>query len=466
MTVLRALWIASLVLAPFGCDDDTSGGGGPDLAVASAPDMTAPPACGGDDCTTMSSIKHIVVVVQENHTFDNYFGRYCTAAAGSNPTCTAGPGCCEAGPATEPGGASPVTLDDADNSGTLNDRNHYHDCEVAEIDGGKMDHYVTGAGSVNGATCSSGENFAYAPAALIQPYLDLAAANALADRYFQPYAGQSSANDMYLARAQFVFTDDIYEPTALGSKCETPSSTMTPMSFSTSTIADLLVAHGVGWAWYAGGYKAMKDANPQTASQCPAPPADCTVGLRSYPCDYDVSDVPFAYFPSTQDVPGQMRDFDTEFAADLAAGTLPPVAFVKPVGYKTEHPGLGITISAGVSFVKGVVDAVAASPLASSTLVLFTYDEGGGFFDHVAPPPDSAVDHQPYGTRVPLLAIGPFAKTNYVSHVTMEHSSIVKFIEWNWLGGTTGQLMGRDATVNNLGDLLDPAKTGTPVPAN
>ena len=67
--------------------------------------------------------------------------------------------------------------------------------------------------------------------------------------------------------------------------------------------------------------------------------------------------------------------------------------------------------------------------------MLVTYDEGGGFFDHVAPPADAAVDHQPYGTRVPLLAIGPFAKKNYVSHVTMEHSSIVKFIEWNWLGG-------------------------------
>jgi phospholipase C len=104
--------------------------------------------------------------------------------------------------------------------------------------------------------------------------------------------------------------------------------------------------------------------------------------------------------------------------------------------------------------------------VAASTLVLFTYDEGGGFFDHISPPATSTVDNQPYGTRVPMVAIGPFAKKNYVSHVTMEHSSVVKFIEWNWLGGTTGQLMGRDATVNNLGDLLDPAKTGTAVPTN
>jgi phospholipase C len=222
----------------------------------------------------------------------------------------------------------------------------------------------------------------------------------------------------------------------------------------------------VPWAWYAGGYKAMKDANPQTASACPAPPADCVAQLPSYPCLYDTTDVPFSYFPSTKDKAGQMRDFDAEFAADLAAGTLPPVAFVKGIGYKTEHPGGNVTISAGVTFVKGVVDAVAASSLASSTLVIVTYDEGGGFFDHVSPPPDSAVDHQPYGTRVPTLAVGTFAKKNYVSHVTMEHSSIVKFIEWNWLGGMTGQLMGRDAVVNNIGDLLDAAQTGVAVPAN
>ena len=464
MSSLRAsILVAAAGFALAGCGNGTKGGSA-DMAMS--PDMAPLPLCGGDDCTTSSSIKHLVVVVQENHTFDNYFGRYCTATTGSNPTCNTGPGCCEAAPATEPGGASPVVLDDANNSGLFNDRNHFHDCEVAEIDGGKMDKFVTGAAMVDGNACSSAQNFAYAPTTLIQPYLDLAAANALADRYFQPYAGQSSGNDMYFARAQFVFADNAFEPMALGSACAGLSSSQMRMSFTGTTIADLLVQHGVAWAWYSGGYKAMKDANPQMASQCPAPPAECQAQLPSYPCLYDPSDVPFAYYPSTQDKAGQMRDFDAEFAADLAAGKLPPVAFVKGIGYKTEHPAGDITISAGVTFVKGVVDAVAASSVAASTLVIVTYDEGGGFFDHVAPPADSTVDHQAYGTRVPTLAIGAFAKKNYVSHVTMEHSSVVKFIEWNWLGGTTGQLMGRDGVVNNLGDLLDPAKTGTTVPTN
>jgi phospholipase C len=92
-----------------------------------------------------------------------------------------------------------------------------------------------------------------------------------------------------------------------------------------------------------------------------------------------------------------------------------------------------------------------------------TWDEGGGFFDHVAPPP-AGTDGQPYGTRVPLLAVGPFVHQNSVSHATLEHSSIVKFIEWNWLSMQVGQLNGRDATVANLGSLLAPTRTGASVP--
>ncbi len=233
MNRVCALALAAAGLLVPGCG--SSSNGNPDLAPT--PDLGAIPLCGGDDCTTMSSIKHIVIVVQENHTFDNYFGQYCTAATGSNPTCNSGPACCEAGPATEPSGASPVVLDDADNGGTFNDRNHHHDCEVAEIDGGKMDKFVNGAATVDSAPCSSTENFAYAPAALIQPYRDFAASNALADRYFQPYAGQSSANDMYLARAQFVFLDDSYTPDALGSACPSLAGTTPIMDFTGTTSA-------------------------------------------------------------------------------------------------------------------------------------------------------------------------------------------------------------------------------------
>jgi len=128
-------------------------------------------------------------------------------------------------------------------------------------------------------------------------------------------------------------------------------------------------------------------------------------------------------------------------------------------------PSFQVTASAGVAFVASLAQQVAASRYAGDTLLLVTYDEGGGYFDHVTPPGPSSVDHQPYGTRIPLVAVGPFASAGTVSHVVMEHSSIVKFIEWNFLGGTTGQLHGRDTVVANLGSLLDTKATGVAVPA-
>jgi phospholipase C len=98
---------------------------------------------------------------------------------------------------------------------------------------------------------------------------------------------------------------------------------------------------------------------------------------------------------------------------------------------------------------------------------LLTWDEGGGFFDHVSPPPSIDTDTNgkpvPYGTRVPLLAVGPFVHKGVVSHVQMEHSSIVRFLEYNFVGAV-GQLGFNDAKVNNLGSLLDPSKTGIRIP--
>ena len=156
-----------------------------------------------------------------------------------------------------------------------------------------------------------------------------------------------------------------------------------------------------------------------------------------------------------------MRDIK-QLGYDIEAGALAPVSFVKAQNGTSEHPGDKVTIVDGIRFVKSVVDQVMASPFAASTLILLTYDESGGYYDHIIPP--GAVDNQPYGARVPLLAIGRFAKSNHISHVQMEHSSIVKFIEWNWLNQQTGQLNTRDSKVNNIGSMLDPAKTGTLVP--
>jgi phospholipase C len=456
---LGALALASLLAAcgsNNGSGTTTATGGHGGAGTGSSTTTTSGTGAGGAGGTAPTcvdggsgtSINHVVIIIQENHTFDTYFGNWCTAPTGTAPTCTAGPSCCEAAPATDPTGASPVVLDDGENGSW--DPNHDQACEVGEIDMGKMDEFVTGQ------SCSDADNFAYAPASLVQPYQTLAAQNAIADRYFQPIAGQSSSNDMYLAVAKEVFVDNAFEPMATGSQC----STVTPtMSFSGTTIADLLESAGKTVGWYSEGYAAMVAAG----TGCPHPPAACGLPLPTYPCVFDPGDVPFLYYPQFATSKTFMRDY-TQLAKDLAAGTLPDVSYVKAIGYHSEHPGIGTTISAGETFVTGVVQAIDASCYKDTTLVLLTWDEGGGFFDHIAPPPESTVDNQPYGTRVPLLAIGRYALKGAVSHTPMEHSSIVKFLEWNFLGGQTGQLMARDAVVNNIGSLLDPKETGVTVP--
>jgi phospholipase C len=262
---------------------------------------------------------------------------------------------------------------------------------------------------------------------------------------------------MFLARAAFLFADNDYSPQgAIGTGCDIES---TPTQFTSQTIGDLLTGAGVSWTWFGDGFDAMVASVPN----CPPKPTDCAFPFTFYPCAFDPSDDPFEYFASTVDRPNVLKDFSA-FTAALAGGSLPAVSFIKAIGYKQEHPGSGCTLSAGVTFATGVIASVEASPYAASTLVLLTYDEGGGYFDHVPPPPPNSFDHLPYGTRIPLLATGPFAKKNFVSHVVMEHSSIVKFIEWNWLGQQTGQLGTRDTVVNDLGSLLDPGATGVAVP--
>ena len=410
------------------------------LAILSA-------ACGSKPPTPASKIEHLVVVIQENHTFDNHFGRYCTAAPGSNPSCTSGPSCCEAAPAKEPSGASPIDLDDAA-MGTY-DPNHESGCEAGEINNGAMDHFVTGT------ACSDPRNFAVSNASLVAPYWAMAGQGALADRYFQPVIGQSSSNDMYFARAGYVFRDNDIAPDATGQVCGLPAMTM---DYTDATIGDLLDAAHASWTYYGEGYQTMVDALAR--KDCPEPDAACGAKLGFYPCVYTPTDNPFAYYPSLRKDPAHLRDLAV-FGADLSAGTLPQVSFVKAIGFRTEHPGLNTKLSDGVAFVKNLTDQIAASPYAASTLVLVAYDEGGGYFDHVAPP--ASPDEHPYGTRVPLIALGPFARTNAISHTQLEHSSIVRFIEWNWLGAE-GQLGQRDRVVANLGSLLDATRTGIAVP--
>jgi phospholipase C len=448
MATMRRLLVSSLFLAAASClsacssDPTGSGGSGGGGGAGGAASCPAPSTAAG------TKIAHVILVVQENHTFDNYFGTYCTAPTGSNPVCNDGPACCEAAPAMDPSGAAPIVLDDASNAAF--DPNHSKDCELSEMNDGKMDRYAAGA------TCSDPRNVAVAGDSA-KIYRDYAAKYAMADRNFQPLVGQSSANDMYLAVAKQVFDDNEVKPDTIGADCDLAP---TKKVFDGQTIFDVLGDAGKTFRVYAEGFDRVKAAG----DSCPSAQKECPGHLPAYPCIYAPSDIPFLYYKQFNHDENLMHDY-AEMAKDISGGTLPNLSFVKLIGYNTEHPGYGTTITAGATMVEALVKQVEASCYADDTLVLIAWDEGGGYFDHVTPPADSAVDNQPYGTRVPLLAIGRFARKNFVSHVVMEHSSIVKFLELNFTG-KTGQLAARDAVVNNIGSLLDANEVGITIPDN
>jgi phospholipase C len=396
-----------------------------------------------------SKIQHLIVVIQENHSFDSYFGRYCTGPA--DVKCTAGAACCEKAPESELG-VKAVPSDLTDENNFCVDICHVQSCEVPHLS----------------YPAQTGMSFRYAKASAASYYWNLASGSALADRYFQPVAGASSSNDVYFARAGYGFKDNNIAP------------------LKTKSIADLLAGSGWKWSIYLEGYADWAAAKKQGGAPIPGPgcpppyPELCAKGPgnkplmpHAYPCVYDPGDNPFAFFhdpPSAFHNDPNFKDF-TVLADDINNGALPAVSWVRSYGYRSEHPGAS-TISAGTKFIDWILTRLQTSPYFSNTLVLITWDESGGFYDHVdLPPSNTEINPQtnkpeaiPYGPRVPLIAWGKFAKTNYISHVRMDHSSIVKFIEWNWLDGKTGQLSTRDVWVNNIGSMLDPAVTGASVP--
>ena len=425
--------------------------------------------CAASTCQA-SKIEHVVLIVQENHTFDAYFGRYCQAPSGSNPSCTSGPSCCERAPDVEPGGTSPAVLDDASNF--AEDRNHSQACELLEINGGKMDGFSDGRGpgrTTCSPACSIRANWALADRATVGAYWSYADAFALADRYFQPIVGGTSSNNMYFAVAHFQFLDNAKVPNAIGAPYGCIQGACldgVPVTFQGQrTIADLLIEAHKTFAVYADGYGDAKAVAPS----CESVPSDCPYSPLTHPiaaqaCKYDSSDIPFVYYAPFAD--GQNIKEYLDLKKDIDGASLPNFSYVKAREFHNEHPNVS-TITDGIAFVTQTVQMIESSSYASNTLILLTWDEGGGFFDHVAPPPGVDVDDNgktvPYGTRVPLLALGKFARKGTVSHVQLEHSSIVRFLEYNFIG-PVGQLGFNDAKVKNLGSLLDANATGVRIP--
>jgi phospholipase C len=352
---------------------------------------------------TATPIKHVIIIVQENHSFDNYFGTYPTANGTlmndvtsqlqpvdgiPNGICVPyGSGCLAPCRVEASSTESPI-------EGQLTYENDY--------DNGKMDGF---------AAFSGPQSMAYFDYNQIPAYWVYAEEYGLSDNYFSAALSTTNPNRLILLAGDTPVSQNDGPP---------------PYLPYNQTILNQLSANGISWGYF----------DFLTPPQRFVPPINYLSGLNSNALN-------------------QVQDVQA-FLHDLSDGNnLSSVSFVNAIGSDAldEHPPSNVT--AGELWVVSIVNAVMESNYWNSSAIFLTYDEGGGYYDHVPPQQLLSIDHEfdhvlrGYGQRVPLLVISPFAKENYVSKTLLNHMSLLRFIDYNW------NLQPLNQNVANSNNLLD-----------
>ena len=231
------------------------------------------------------------------------------------------------------------------------------------------------------------------------------------------------------------------------------ASTLPPQT--QATIGDLLTAKGLSCAWYAGAWNdttAIATSGNRTFPPA-VPPAAQTPNFQFHhqPFNYYAAFDPVAH-PDAR--AAHLKDFDNDFLKDVAAGTLPAVSFYKPQGNLNQHAGYA-SVADGDAHIADVLAKLQASPQWKNMLVVVTYDENGGFYDHATVPKG---DRWGPGTRIPALIVSPYAKKGFVDKTQYDTASTLRFITHRWSLPPLQGLVDRDtALVKNgshpMGDL-------------
>jgi acid phosphatase len=195
------------------------------------------------------------------------------------------------------------------------------------------------------------------------------------------------------------------------------------------TIGDRLSGHNVSWKWYSGGWDnalASTVSNPANGGVVPPnAPVDALFQWHHQPFAYYDNYAPWVNGQRNLVSAAHLQD-ENNFFFDLQNDSLPAVSFIKPLGPNNEHPGYA-DLAQGQQHVADLVSAVQNSPYWNSTLIIVTYDEHGGRWDHVRPPVANGIWGD--GSRVPAIVIGPFAKQGHIDHEEHDTLSILKTIE-------------------------------------
>lgn len=361
---------------------------------------TPPPNGGGDPPPAKTTVQHVVIIEMQNSSFDHLFGMMPPTSGTINGPHPGAPGYVQ----TDQSGnsVSPFLLTNLAPPPLPEGNANY----VKVIDGGAMDKF---------AYYNGDESMGYYDSSVsgISTLWGYAQQYAIADNYFGSVIGEAPTNPLYMVAA--ADNDRVYSVQPYYGPCNKPDAAAVPLTFP--NVGDQLTQKGVSWAAY-------QESNGNCSAYSP---------LHN----------PFQYFTSTYQV---TKDY-SQFATDLSSGNFPAVSFIFPSNHNDMHPGFA-PITNGISFIDTIVKELQASPVWSSTAVIVTWDTFGGWYDHVPPP---TVDSQGLAPRVPLIVISPLAKQGYVSHVQMDHVSILRFIQNNW-GLST--LNSRNTQSNDLSDLF------------
>ena len=391
-------------------------------------------------------IRHVIVIMEENRSFDSYFGTY--PGADGIPMRNGKPTVCV--PNGIGGCVRPFYDPSLLNAGGA----HGPLAGVEDVNGGKMNGFIRATFPTRIRRCRGNparkgcavlrhpDLMGYHDARQIPNYWAYARNYVLSDHMFEPNWGWSLPAHLWLVSAWSAKCTNPYAPSSCSTNLAGPSTgPSAPLRrrphgplYAWTDVTYLLHAHHVSWASYV-----VKGRAP-----------DCITGPFTCYTKLDQPSTPgfWAVLPDFTDVrqDGQAALAArpvTGFYAAAARGTLPNVSWITPNFEDSDHPGT--PISDGQAWVTGLINAVMKGPDWSSSAIFLAWDDWGGFYDHVAPPD---VDASGYGLRVPALLISPYARRGYVDHQTLSFDAYLKFIEDDFLGGAR----------------LDPATDGRPDP--
>jgi phospholipase C len=434
------------------------------------------------DSAPTTPIRHLVVIYDENVSFDHYFGTYPHAANGPGETpFHAVPGTPTVNGLSgvllshNPNGINPFRLGRAD--AVTCDMDHAYSAEQKAYSGGLAARFVQATTEYAKAqqNCTAQLVMGYYDGNTVAALWRYAQRFALNDNNFATMFGPSTpgALDLFAAQTSGADQRDLPNETIDGDVIDdaeplfddcakAPTITIS----NTRTIGDLLNEHGLSWGWFQGGYRPTKSASDNGGKALCGASSKNAAGANN--TDYSSHHNPVAYFsqfknphhlpPTSIDAIGRsdqaMHQYDLDdFWRAVDHGSTPAVSFLKARQSQDGHPGYSDPLDEQ-RFLVETVNRLQRSPQWKHTAIIITYDDSDGWYDHVMPPivhssrsdydfltadkncGDVASGVQPgrcgYGPRMPFLLISPYARRNFVDHTLIDQTSIARFIEDNW----------------------------------